>query len=297
MIEAKIVADSISSAGKRITSFEVNLPKVLLAEFNTHRMVSKNWSSSRAIPTAAFVDLPSFEPVYWGANQSGMCAKAEEIGDVEAAKRIWNTAIGDCKKASSELQRAGLHKQWANRPNDWHTMARGVATATEWQNFFNLRMHADAQPEIRLLAESMSMQIADSVPFELGANEWHLPYIQRHRASLDRLVYSTEVDGTIDLDSARVISASCCAQVSYRKNDTSLEKAQRVFSMLNIGSKETIPHFSPLEHQATPMSDVPGFIPGVTHMDRNAKFWSANFCGWIQYRQLVMVQENINCMG
>jgi hypothetical protein len=260
-------------------------------------MISKNFSSSRAIPNASAVQVDSFKPVFWGKNQSGMVASNDEIENTADAESVWSEVIEHSKHASQRLADLGLHKQWANRPNDWHTMARGVATATEWQNFFNLRDHADAQPEIAVLAKSMHEAMLVSQPTLLNSNEWHLPYIERSRDLKGVMIYSTESDGEIDLETAKIISASCCAQVSYRKADTSLEKAMRVFSMLNINTPDTIPHFSPLEHQATPMSEITGFTGGVTHMDKRAKFWSGNFQGWNQHRQIVMNLNSIECMG
>ena len=297
-ITAEIVADSINTRGERITTFEIQLPKVLLAELNTHRMVSKNFSSSRAIPTAACNAVENtFVPLYWGKNQPGMVAKEESIAEVHYAASLWKNLVKMCKETSTKLTELGLHKQWSNRCNDWHTMAKGVCTATEWRNFFLLRFHADAQPEIAELAKLMRYCMDTSEPMLLNYNEWHLPYIKTSKNSKGVMIYSTDTDGELSLEDAKIISASCCAQVSYRKNDTSLEKAKNIFEMLNIGKADKIPHFSPLEHQATPMPDIPGFITGVTHMDKHAKFWSGNFCGWIQYRQEVMVRDNINCMG
>ena len=297
-ISAKILANSINTRGERITTFEIELPKVLLAEFGTHRVISKNFSSSRAIPTKAFNEADSFEPLYWGANQSGMVAKSEEILEKEYARAIWLSHVDSCKETSKKLADLGLHKQWSNRMNDWHVMAKGVCTATEWGNFFKLRNHPDAQPEIHELARLMRIEMNTAPPPEqLSHGEWHLPYIDVSRDSKDRIVYSTEIDGVLSLDDAKMISASCCAQVSYRKNDTSLEKARAIFDMLNIGKQDKIPHFSPLEHQATPIPEIPSFGRGVTHIDRNAKFWSANFCGWVQYRQEVMDQDGIVCLG
>ncbi len=297
-ITAHIIADSISTRGERITTFEIQLPKVLLAEFNTHRIVSKNFSSSRAIPTAANNAVENiFEPIYWGKNQPGMVAKTEIIQDADSANVLWHTLVQECKTVATKLSELGLHKQWSNRCNDWHTMAKGVCTATEWSNFFKLRFHEDAQPEIAELAKIMRYCMDCSNPVLLNYNEWHLPYIHSYKTDKGVVQYSTETDGVLSLDDAKIISASCCAQVSYRKNDSSLEKARAIFDMLNIGKEGKIPHFSPLEHQATPLPDIPGFITGVTHMDKYARFWSANFCGWVQYRQEVMCRDNINCMG
>ena len=49
-IKAVIAADSINVKGKRITTFIVTMPRIVLAELNTHRVFSRNSASSRAIP-------------------------------------------------------------------------------------------------------------------------------------------------------------------------------------------------------------------------------------------------------
>jgi len=296
-ISAKIITHSISPDNVELITYEIVLPKVLLAEFNTHRMLSKNLSSSRAIPTKAFIEVDSFEPLYYGKNQAGMVAADERLvdEDLQHAQQTWKFAIDECKNASSYLATLGLHKQWANRPNDWHTMARGIASGTEWDNFFYLRNHDDAQPEIHELARLMLEAKNASTPFMLHPGEWHLPYIELFKyKETKELGYFTDKDGApniLTLEDAKKISVSCCAQVSYRKQDDSLEKAERVYAMLNIGSTTKPNHSSPLEHLATPMRLLRGktgaWEDGVTHMDRRGILWSANFQGWVQYRKLI----------
>jgi hypothetical protein len=96
----------------------------------------------------------------------------------------------------------------------------------------------------------------------------------------------------LTLEQAKAVSASCCAQVSYRKLDDSLEKAKDIFAKL-IESKPC--HASPTEHQAAPMGytrlkqplGIKDWEEGVTHMDKNGDFWSGNFKGWVQHRQLI----------
>ena len=55
-IEAKIVADSIYKQGQRLTTFTVVFPRFILAELNTHRMLSRNSASSRARPFQAMLN-------------------------------------------------------------------------------------------------------------------------------------------------------------------------------------------------------------------------------------------------
>jgi hypothetical protein len=303
-ISAKVIAHSVTPSGIEMLTYEINLPKVLLAEFNTHRVLSKNFSSSRAIPVSA-ANPDYFEPLTYAKNQSGMVAKDELIDSPDEAKSLWVYAVETSRKVSQKLGELGLHKQWSNRPNDWHTMAKGVVSGTEWYNFFYLRFHPDAQPEIRELARVMLIAKSESEPIKLKPGQWHLPYVTTIVDEAGEIRYFNIVNGVIvkyTLEEAQKISTSCCAQVSYRKSDDSLEKAERVYSMLNIGSTTKPQHASPAEHLATPMleydhytslgyvniPDTPGsWQSGITHITRGGSMYSGNLRGYIQYRQLV----------
>lgn len=282
-IYAKVLADSINSYGNRLTTFEIQLPKVLLAEFNTHRMLSKNFQSSRAMPNGAAVDVESFEPLYYGKNQAGMSAQLVEISEVEKAKELWNSHIETSKEVSRKLTELGLHKQWSNRANDWHIMAKGIVSGTEWANLLWLRDHDAAQPEFHELAKCIHTCFDQSVPQFLSPGQWHTPYV---KSTLQGHVGQT-FENNLTLEDALKVSASCCAQVSYRRLDDSVEKAIALYDRL-VGSDRI--HASPLEHQGTPMEpysacEVPEV--GVTHKDTKNQIWSANFNGWIQHRKLI----------
>lgn len=260
MITAKIIADSVSPVGKRITTFEIEYPRFIHSEFMTHRMLSKNAASSRAIPVSATIkqilDDPAM-PVHWGKNQSGMAAK-EELDELpkHQAKCVWLEARNSAIKHVQALIELGLHKQVANRILEPWVHIKVVVTATEWDNFFHLRNHPDAQPEIHALAEVMWDVYSTSTPAEIGYDGYHLPYVTAE----DLAKYS--------LEDCIKLSASLCAQVSYRKSDESLEKALDIYDRLVTS---TPVHASPFEHQATP-----SIIPDKA---------SANFRGWYQYRQ------------
>lgn len=239
MSEAKLLKYSISPSGKKIATFEIYLPKVLLAEYNTHSLIARNFSSSRAIPVGRNNEIESFYPNYWGKNQSGMVAKDEEIDDIASADEAWCIAIESSKYYSKKLSDLGLHKQWANRLNDWHTMAKGVTTATEWNNFLWLRNSEDAQPEIRELAEQIEYLLKTEQPFKLNPGEWHLPYINAGRFySSGELCYFDPLTGdNLDLETAKMISMARCAAVSYRTENIGIEKAQDIYKKLFSGSK------------------------------------------------------------
>lgn len=294
-IKATVIQDS-THMGKRITTFELEYPRFIHAELMTHRQFSRNAASSRAIPIEKMishvVENPA-APIHWGANQPGMQAK-QELGELAKfnAKTIWQLAVDSAISWAKELSSTGAHKQIANRITEPFQTMKTIVTATEWDNWFWLREHPDAQPEIHELARCMREAMESSTPLTLNPGEWHVPYVERHRWDTVGPVYYAISGVQVTLEEAQMISASCCAQVSYRKTDDSLEKARMVYSRL-VDSEPV--HASPVEHQATPMDSPRTYLgdsheaweTGVTHLDRKGHFWSGNFKGWIQFRQLV----------
>lgn len=295
MISAKIIADSINESGHRMTTMEIEYPRFILAELNTHRMLSKNSASSRAIPVKAmheFIMASPATPVYWGKNQAGMKAKEELKGsDLSMAKYLWGKAKEDAVHWAKAMGDLDLHKQITNRVTEpWMTM-KTVISGTEWSNLYWLRDHKDAQPEFGELAKAMKQAQDASTPILLKAGEWHLPYMHIQRDKRGQIFYRDSNGTELSLESARVVSASCCAQVSYRKNDDTLEKAYKIYSQLIESSPA---HASPVEHQATPMDtkSICRFEPetwqdGITHVSANSDLWSGNLRGWIQFRKLI----------
>lgn len=319
-IVARIIADSASSVnGKRITTFELEYHRFIHAEFMTHRLISRNSASSRAIPVKRMIELVKENPampIHWGKNQTGMQAKGEGYADVELCNYLaggwqnsedregaWNVAVEQSCIVADAFAEAGYHKQIVNRLTEPFQMMKVVATATEWDNFFHLRKHPDAQPEIAELARCMWEALQQSNPEALHPGEWHTPYVEHHRLPSGRLIYVQSRENVgggfvtpvpYSLEEALKVSASCSAQASYRKQDESLEKALNIYNRL-VESKPA--HASPFEHQATPMplpynehwhtDGSRGWVDGVTHVDVSGNFWSGNFKGFVQHRQLI----------
>lgn len=299
-IKATIIQDSISTQGNRIITYELEYPRFIHAELMTHRQFSRNAASSRAIPVDRMhkhiEDNPAL-PVYWGKNQAGMQAKEElEGNELLVATNLWHRAKERALAYAKELLDIGMHKQIANRVTEPFQMMKTIVTSTEWSNWDWLRFHADAQPEIHELAKVMIDMRQLSYPMKLVPGEWHLPYISRNYNLLNNMEYWDQSGEKLTLEDAKKVSASCCAQVSYRKLDDSLEKAKDIFNRL-IHSEPM--HASPIEHQATPMfndraifsKNTAGWEPGVTHMNRAGFLGSGNLYGWIQYRQLIPNQS------
>ena len=298
-IKATIIKDSISG-GNRFTTFEIEYPRFILSEVNTHCMLEKNSASSRAIPVEsmlATIENNPAAPIKWGANNPGMQSFTElSKGNKSKAQKLWAAAAKSAAKYARKMgakEGINAHKQIANRMSEPFQVMKTVISGTEWANFFWLRNHPDAQPEFQELARVMWECMQESRPMELVSGQWHLPYVD-----YDGDKYF--VNGTeFDLEQAKKISASCCAQVSYRRLNDTIEQAEKVFCMLNLGSTDVPSHASPICHQGTPMqllgasgaintpTDFSTWEAGVTHARRDSSLWSGKLRGWVQYRQLI----------
>ena len=303
MIKATIIADSVSEhTGQRITTYELEYPRFILAELNTHRLLSRNSASSRAIPIEKMIEQVisnTATPIHWGLNQSGMQAK-EEQANTNACKEAWCNARDSAIHHAYQLKNLGLHKQIVNRVLEPFQMMKTLVTATSFDNFFNLRCHPDAQPEIKQLADLMYQAMQESEPEVLYVAEWHTPYVHHDRDEYGNLIYyvlntdttGTETDGYqyyqyLTSEEAIKVSCSCAAQVSYRKNDISIEKALAIYDKL-VNSDPV--HASAFEHCATPIynekqNGVTGFFERPTFLEKIPL--SGNFQNWVQYRQLI----------
>ena len=149
-IHAEIVAHSLSPQGDELISVLATFPRIILAEINTHRMLSKNTSSSRAIPFKKMVEAiqnDPFIPIAWQENHSGMQGnKYLNPNTVShlAANKAWLRARDSAVKEAKELndeKMANVTKQLCNRllePFMWTTMLI-TGSKEGWDNFFNLR--------------------------------------------------------------------------------------------------------------------------------------------------------------
>lgn len=257
---AKVVEDSLAPNGVRLTTFELTYPRFVHSEFLTHRVFSRNAASSRAIPVARMIEMVKQDPampVFWGANQRGMQASTELEGLArDQAINEWLSARDAAVDHVTSLLNCNVHKQLANRliePWAWITV---VCTATTFTNFFGLRCHIDAQPEIRQLALHMLREYLRSKPRPVPFSKWHLPY-----------VYEDECAG-LTIDEAKAVSVARCARVSYVRQGEARAIDEDVTFVKRLSSSG---HWSPFEHVATPAHD------------RLAT--SGNFVGWRQHRQ------------
>jgi thymidylate synthase ThyX len=268
---------------------EVTFPRIVLAEFNTHRMFSRNSASSRAIPVEkriAMVESDPFIPEAFGRNQKGMQASENLDGaDAYDARYAWSSAKNEAVRWARELAKVGVHKQIANRliePFCWQTV---IVSSTEWDNYFALRCNPDAQPEIRKVSELMRDAYTASTPRELKSGQWHTPFVDADEAAQileeeRRLGLTTANNNVVEY-----VSVGRCARVSYLTHDgrrdwkADVELAQR---LLQSG------HMSPFEHVARPLT-----LDDIAHRGLSSyRPFVGNFCGWMQLRKQLPNEDN-----
>lgn len=310
MIKAEIIADSLNPRGKRLTSFILEYPRFIHAEIMTHRVFSKNAASSRAIPIEKMIqqviDNPAM-PVWWGKNQAGMQAKeelddtqrsyafevpgtenyfAEKVSAREAAKRTWLESRDKAIEQVKKLHSLGLHKQIANRILEPWFNIRVILSGTDFENFFALRAHPDAQPEFQALAYKMLEAYNASIPKQLKGGEWHIPF--GDKIDVDRLCELEDPKSYFPIDDGGAewreritdlkikIAVARCARVSYfnfeGKDDyqKDIETCDKLFG--------SVPrHLSPAEHVAQAL---------------DSEEYIGNFCGFKQYRK-IYADENL----
>lgn len=330
MIKAEIIADSLNEYGDRITTYVLTFPRIILAELNTHRLFSRNSASSRAIPFIKMVEMVRenpFIPIAWQKDHKGMQGKEyiTDPMDLENIRKEWLEARDKAVEQAITLNKGyEVTKQLCNRllePFMWHKV---ILTATEFDNFFNLRCpqyygvykswkdllgHKDVEKRtkpfverlnesqseihIQLLSEAMWDAMNESEPKQLKAGEWHIPFGDKFD---DKKI--EELFGTFEKEEVKIkIATARCARVSYL-NFEGKDDYEADIKLHDRLAKSG--HWSPFEHCARAMSPTE-----YSYSRRAAKFdgdpiiydergWSGNFKGFIQYRKMFEGEHKFN---
>jgi len=274
MAEVKIIADSVSPQGIRLTTFHLRYWRAIHAELMTHRVFSRNARSSRAVPSKILLTEEVFVPQF-GMNKPGMQSTEKlTLAQQYEAQSIWIDLAKDTRIAVSKLQALGVHKQWANRPLEWFGWIDVQVTATWWKNFFTLRISEYAQPELDELAQLMLKAMEQSQPVLRQPGSWHLPWVTED-----------EREGGYTLDELKMISTARSARLSYAPFDGKADFVSEMARYEKLVVSQPV-HASPAEHQATPDTRVNS---GKWKDDES---WGhpqlhGNFEGWIQYRKTI----------
>lgn len=295
-LETKLLAHSVGKEnGVHLLTWEVLHPRFILAEVNTHRVLTRNGASSRAIPFLKMADLIRSNmagPLQWLLNRPGMVTTEIMAPDLAAeCDEIWQEAFADALKHATRLNERNASKQYVNRLLEPFMMQRTLISSTRWENFYKLRNHPDAQPEFKEIAAMMDEIDCNSVPIERSCHDshgWHLPYITpedwtaasayHHDDNLTHKVYSDVLPIGESYNTTTNLLVMCsarCARTSYKTFDGETPPIANDYR--TFGKLATDPlHASPMEHPAFPLDDA-RHDPSVT----------GNFHGWAQLRHMM----------
>lgn len=299
----KVLTDSINPDGQRITTFLAKYPRYIHAEIMTHRALSRNAASSRAIPIEKMMrdvrENPAI-PVRWGKNQSGM-QSFEVLGpdEAEVALGIWRATLGHAMVGCEMLFKQEVHKQWANRVIEPWMHITVLITATELGNFFNLRAHPDVMPDFQELAYRMLWRYKNSAPEQKQWGEWHIPFGEQMPDlvpnSITRDMRAPNVEEMIKIATARA------ARLSYLTFEGEFAPVK------DFGLHDRLEgsgHWSPFEHCAVAEPIKPQEWGEMIQIAENLRGWDreqafeklkalephvkrdqGNFRGWTPYRK------------
>lgn len=316
-----IAASEHELTGEQIFTFQVEYQRFFHSELMTHRVFSRNASSSRAIPVAKMIERvrnsPAM-PMFWGKNKAGMQAAESHDELVTIPRHLWSAyakfvgadnhhawhavtvppklawrfsahLAADMSEAFGD---AGYHKQISNRLTETFQTISVVITATshELDGYYALRAHHMAQPEFQVLAFMMMEAQERANIRRIGLGEWHTPYVHWMRDSSGKQRFFAPNGAVMSLGSALKYSAAQCARTSYNKHDgtnASIAENAKLHDDL-VGSAPI--HASPVEHQATPddlsMWNYTKFMLDCDYKYANENL-HGNLSGFVQYRKLV----------
>ena len=286
---AKLILDSVGPNGARATTFELTMPRIVLAEFNTHRMFSRNAASSRAIPVEKLlkrIEEDPMMPAFWGKNQSGMQAVEELTGeDLRNVKHTWLALKNVAVDGARALGEAGLHKQIANRIVEPWMFTTVICTATEWDNAWALRVDPAAQPEFERTMHMAYDAYNTSKPHELLSGQWHLPYVTGYDE------FELREKGYDD-EKLCLVSIGRCARVSFLTHDGKRDPEADVA----LPKDRLIPsgHMSPTEHPLQAMTESEWIAYGqqLAHDWVNKRVPVGNVWGFKQFRKTLKNEHN-----
>jgi len=275
MISAKSILSSVNKeTHKRIDTLQLRFPRFILAQFNTHRVFSRNAASSRAIPTAKLIEQVRTDPVVplrWGRNRPGMQATEDlSAPEQDRALSAWLRARDAALSEAEFLADLGVHKQVVNRILEPYLHVDVIVTATEWDNFFSLRLDDAAQPEIQELARQMKAALDGADVVEMGPGDWHIPYITEEEHYLVTV-------GALPKTRLLSFSAARCARVSYLNHDQTAPDPEKDLAL--AGRLLAHKHMSPFEHQA--LAYFPARTSYLEDLQRNFTG------GWAQHRAML----------
>lgn len=297
-MQAEVILASQGPNQRPIYTVRMRYPRIIHSEIMTHRVFSRNARSSRAVPIARMikeVEEKTFVPWHWGKNQKGMQAEKScdalvclpnSFDEYESNKIAWLEAAAVAIEYAEAFMEAGYHKQIVNRLLEPFMWIDTLVTSTDWENFFWLRDHKDAEPHLQDLARLVEKALNNAPLVNLEPGQWHLPYITKQDLTAVHMSFGATLLGTRHkglTETLCKISAARCARISYAPFDGNASYERELERYNSLVSSDRI-HASPLEHQATPDSVLYDDADGLVY---DAPEHHGNLSGYIQFRKTV----------
>jgi thymidylate synthase ThyX len=275
-----ILADSLNQGtGDRLTTFLLpRFPRCLLAELNTHRVLSRNAESSRAIPIAKRIQKIQADPYIptFTANQRGMVGREMDPAAAAQAQAHWLSAMAAAIAHAEQLSAIDTHKDMGNRLLEPFARVPVLVSGTNWENFFDLRTAENVNPDFREVAIAMVELYQQRQPQPVPPGGVHIPFDPHWHIDLET-GQLTPQNLHLPIKERLMVSAARCARLSYSQFDGTSDIAKD----LELGHKLMVDrHWSPFEHQAiaTP---------------RYSKLTTANLNGWVSQRTIYELQAEL----
>lgn len=299
-----MVLDSVSEEGVRLTTLELKYPAVIHGEFMTHRVFSRNASSSRAIPLERMVENvrdDPFIPLVWQYNKRGMQGGTMMTAtDRERALCIWENDLAYALHSAEAYIAMGdkmPHKQIPNRLLGPFMHMTTLVSSTSWENFMDLRDHPAAEPHMALLAQAIGNAIYSYIrPSKIPREGWHVPYINPDKDFAQAAIELLERDASLGEDAELLeyeiikmlckVSTARCARVSYNNHDGSEPKLIKDLALYDDLMSQAPLHASPAEHVA--QADK-----RIGHTYERPDLWG-NFHGWKQFRKMHALECSVD---
>jgi hypothetical protein len=261
-----------------MNTFVMTYPRPIHSEFMTHHDISKNSSSSRAVPhkkTVEALKIDPFIPSVWTGLNSGMIGAEDPKTNVDmgefmnfghsfpvAREDAVILAMNKMIEFANALNQAGYSKQISNRYLEPWMHMKVVASGTNWKNLLWLRDHVAAEPHFQILAAKIKEQCEreDNIQV-LEPGMWHRPFVDFYDP--DPELHDGHMKWTGSHDDAIALAVARCASVSYKTVegfDMTLEKAHEINQKLQKSDRL---HASPFEHvaQADEWISIPARAP------------------------------------
>jgi hypothetical protein len=318
--QATMILKSISPDNIALRTLQLRYPRIIHAEFMTHREFSRNARSSRAVPATVMlseVESAPFIPDHWSQNQPGMQAANEDHNEAimlpfypntgqpsvdgerfsHTREEAWLLARNFSSLIAKAFADAGYHKQIFNRVVEPYSYIDTLFSTTSLANFNHLRRDKAAEPHMRDLAEAIYIADNESPVQSLSYDQWHLPFIspsdyknidQFTPENYERMIEARDnsrVPGSVYNYIALACSVDRCKRISYKPFTTAKEISEEVKGHDALISANPV-HATPTEHQALPD------IRFIKHHNNPGSEWGhhnqhGNLVGWRQYRKMI----------